>query len=132
VLIFGGCGDPLTPNVAVNRNILTDNDVGIFLFNAQPDCTTAPTTKTHDTAVNNTISNGAVTSTSGFGPGCGYQAGVSNVGNHDTINTNDISGTGYTPAQGNPQSGCAPTGTVVVLPIDTSGAVKPNVPNNLP
>jgi hypothetical protein len=132
VLIFGGCGDPLTPHVAVNRNILTDNDVGIFLFNAQPDCMTAPTTKTHDTAVNNTISNGAVTNTSGFGPGCGYQAGVSNVGNHDTINTNDISGTGYTPPQGDPNSGCAPAGTAVVLPIDTSGAVNPNVHNNLP
>jgi hypothetical protein len=132
VLIFGGCGDPITPNVAVNHNTLTDNDVGVFLFNAQADCVAAPTTKTNDRAVNNTISNGAITNTSGFGPGCGYQAGVGDVGNGDLINTNEISGIGYTPAQGSPTSGCSPPGTAVVLPVDTSGAVNPKVHNNLP
>jgi hypothetical protein len=132
VLIFGGCGDPVTPNVAVNQNTLTDNDVGIFLFNALSDCVHAPTTKTNDVAVNNTISNSAVTNASGFGPGCGYQAGVSDVGNHDTINSNQISGRGYTPAQGDPLKGCSPPGTAVVLPIDTSGAIDPNVHNNIP
>jgi hypothetical protein len=132
VLIFGGCGDPVTPNVAVNQNTLTDNDVGVFFFNALSDCVQAPTTKTNDVAVDNTISNSAVTNASGFGPGCGYQAGVSDVGNHDTINSNQISGRGYTPAQGDPVKGCSPPGTAVVLPIDTSGAIDPNVHNNMP
>ncbi len=132
VLIFGGCGDPLTPNVAINHNVMTNNDVGVFLFNAMPDCVHAPTTQTNDTAVNNTISNDAITNVSGFGPGCGYQAGISDVGNHDTINRNDISGGGYTPAQGNPVTGCSPPGTAVVLPVDTSGAINPNVHKNLP
>ena len=130
VLVFGGCGDPFSPNVAVNHNTLADNDVGVFLFNAQPDCATAPATKTNDVAVNNTISNAAVTNTSGFGLGCGYQAGVSDVGNHDTINYNKISGLGYTPAQGSPTTGCLPSGTAVVLPVDTSGAANPNVHHN--
>jgi hypothetical protein len=131
VLVFGGCGVPLTTNVAVNHNTLTDNDVGVFLFNALPDCATAPTTMTNDRAVNNTISNSALTNTSGLGPGCGYQAGISDVGNHDTINQNEISGIGYTPAQGDPKTGCSPPGTVVVLPVDTSGAVNPNMHKNV-
>ena len=92
----------------------------------------APTTKTNDRAVNNTISDGAITNTSAFGPGCGYQAGVSDVGNGDMINTNEISGIGYTPAQGSPTSGCSPPGTAVVLPVGTSGAVNQKVHNNLP
>jgi hypothetical protein len=135
VLIFGGCGDPLTLNVAVNHNTLTDNDVGVFLFNAQADCVAAPATKTNDRAVNNTISNGAITNISGFGtsPLCGYQAGVSDVGNHDTINANDISGIGYTPPQGDPAAGCTPSGvTAVVLPVDTSAALNPHAHNNTP
>ena len=130
VLVFGGCGGPLTTNVAVNHNILADNDVGVFLFNAMPDCVTAPTTKTNDRAVNNTLSNGAITNTSGFGPRCGYQAGISELGNHDTINQNEISGVGYTPAQGSPITGCVPPGTAVVLPVDTTGAVNPNIHKN--
>ena len=131
VLVFGGCGGPLTTNVAVNHNTLTDNDVGVFLFNALPDCVSAPATNTNDRAVNNTLSNRAVTNTSGFGPGCGYQAGISDVGNHDTINQNEISGIGYTPAQGDPIKGCSPPGTAVVLPVDTSGAIDPKVHKNL-
>jgi hypothetical protein len=131
VLVFGGCGGPLTTNVAVNHNTLTDNDVGVFLFNALPDCVSAPATNTNDRAVNNTLSNRVVTNTSGFGPGCGYQAGVSDVGNHDTINQNEISGIGYTPAQGDPIKGCSPPGTVVVLPVDTSGAVNAKVHKNV-
>jgi hypothetical protein len=135
VLIFGGCGDPLTLDVAVNDNTLTDNDVGVFLFNAQADCVTAPATKTNDRAVNNTISNGAITNISGFSasPLCGYQAGVSDVGNHDSINANDISGVGYTPAQGDPVTGCSPSGVAaVVLPVDTSGAINSRAHNNTP
>ncbi len=117
--------------MAVNHNPLADNDVGVFLFNALPDCATAATTMTNDRAINNTLSSRAVTNTSGFGPGCGYQAGVSDVGNHDTINQNEISGIGYTPAQGNPIKGCSPPGTVVVLPVDTSGAVNAKVHKNV-
>jgi hypothetical protein len=131
VLVFGGCGDPLTPDIVVNHNTLTDNDVGVFLFNALPDCVAAPTTMTNDRATGNTISNGAITNTSGFGPGCGYQAGISDVGNDDTINQNEISGIGYTPAQGDPITGCSPPGTVVVLPVDTSGAIGPKVHKNV-
>jgi hypothetical protein len=131
VLVFGGCGDPLTPDIVVNHNTLADNDVGVFLFNALPDCVSAPATTTNDRAVNNTLSNGAITNTSGFGPGCGYQAGISDVGNDDTINQNEISGVGYTPAQGDPRNGCSPPGTVVVLPLDTSGAIGPKVHKNV-
>jgi hypothetical protein len=130
VLVFGGCGTPLTPNVAVNHNTLTNNDVGIFFSNGSPDCTVAPTTKTNDHATNNRISNGAITNTSGFSPDCGYQAGISDFGNHDTINKNTISGEGFRPPHGSPVTGCPFGVPAVVLPIDTTGAVNPNVHHN--
>jgi hypothetical protein len=125
VLIFGGCqnfgGGPLTTNVDVKNNTLINNDVGIFLFNADPACNVAPATPTNNSAHNNTISNDAVTNTSGNGDGRGYQAGVDDVGNGDEITNNTISGAGYA-AQNTP--------TVVVIPIDTTQAINFTVRNN--
>ena len=64
-------------------------------------------------AINNTITNDALTNLSGNGctiSGCqGYQAGVSDVGNNDKIINNTISGDGYT-APGN--------GATFATPID--------------
>ena len=95
VLIYGGCGDPATTGVDVKNNTLINNDVGIYLFVANATCTGAPLTPTNNSAHNNTISNDMVSNISGFGPGCGYQAGVDDVGNGDEITNNRISGAGY-------------------------------------
>ena len=125
VLIFGGCqnfdsGGPLTTDVDVKNNTLINNDVGIFLFNADPACNVAPATPTNNSAHNNTISNDAVTNTSGNGPGCGYQAGVDDVGNGDEITNNRISGAGYATQE------CP----AFVRPIDTTQAINVTVRNN--
>ena len=102
VLVYGGCTSPLTTNVSVANNTLTTNDIGVALFNCGAMTTFAapPSTKTQDTVVRNTISNAASTNISGGyyrHPGCGFQAGVTDFGNHDAIKNNTISGAGYGP-----------------------------------
>lgn len=133
ILVFGGCGDPLTVNVNVADNTLTNNDIGVQLFNADPSCTQPPATKTQDGAVNNTITDSMVSNTSGFAEGygavtmCGYQAGVSDFGTHDNIKNNHISGIGYGPAS------CSSLQAVpaVLYQVDTTGSSAPRV-NNKP
>ena len=120
ILIYGGCGDPLTTGVDVKNNTLVNNDVGIFLFNGDLACEGAPATPTNNSAHNNTISNDMVSNISGFGPGCGYQAGVDDVGNGDEITNNRISGAGYATQE------CP----AFVRPIDTTQAIDPTVRNN--
>jgi parallel beta-helix repeat protein len=120
ILIYGGCGDPLTTGVDVKNNTLVNNDVGIFLFNGDPTCNGAPATPTNNSAHNNTITNDAVTNTSGDGAR-GYQAGIDDVGNGDEITNNTISGAGYA-AQDDTNA--------LVIPIDTTQAINATVRNN--
>ena len=120
ILIFGGCGSPLTVNVSVKHNTLTNNDVGIYLFNdADPLCVTlsAPSTETKNSAVNNTITNSVVSNVSGDGYPCGCQAGISDLSNDVLLAGNKISGLGCTPAR------CGVAGsTTDVFWIDTTGS----------
>jgi hypothetical protein len=105
IALFGGCGDPLVTNVTASGNTLTNDDVGIYLndFTANPSCTAPATTVTNLQARNNTLTNTAI---SNVGPETfnstnysGYQAGIDDIGNGDSIIGNSISGVGYTPAQ---------------------------------
>jgi nitrous oxidase accessory protein NosD len=127
VLIYGGCGDPLTTNVSVVGNTLTNNDVGVYLSNSDPACTAAPGTRTRDAVSKNLVTSSAVTNTSGFStsPLCGYQAGISDVGNHDAITGNKISGAGYAT-----HPTCTVTAPYVTYPIDTTGSIAPVVHGN--
>lgn len=88
---YGTCPDgndcPYTVNTKVNDNVLTNNDVGVYLTNLAADYS-APVTATNIKAVNNTISDDLCFNTS-------YQAGISDVGNNDKMITNTISGPGY-------------------------------------
>jgi hypothetical protein len=88
-----------TVGLTISKNTLTQNDVGVWLFNAKADCT-APTLKTNNTVKFNTISNTVVTNTTGYSATCGYQAGISDVGHKDLIVNNMISGAGYTKVPG--------------------------------
>jgi hypothetical protein len=103
ILVVGGpCFGPgiaYTKNLTIRNNTLIRNDVGVFLFNATATDCVAPSIKTDNSVKLNTISNGAVTNTTGdtVSPACGYQAGVSDVGHRDAIVNNSISGFGYTP-----------------------------------
>ena len=122
ILIYGGCGDPMSTGVDVKNNTLINNDVGIYLFVANAACDGAPLTPTNNSAHNNTISNDMVSNTSGFGDGRGYQAGIDDVGNGDEITNNTISGVGYA-TQNSP---------VFIRPIDIESfpTTDPTVRNN--
>jgi hypothetical protein len=111
ILVVGGecfgSGLAYTVGLSITKNTLTNNDVGVWLFNADASCN-APTTKTNNSVKNNTISNGTVTNTTGYSATCGYQAGIADVGHRDLIVNNSISGVGYTPqvpdCSGTPQA----------------------------
>jgi hypothetical protein len=111
ILVVGGaCFGPglaYTVGLDISKNTLTNNDVGVWLFNADSNCV-APTTKTNNSVKSNTISNIAVTNKTGYTATCGYQAGVSDVGHKDAIVNNSISGVGYTPTVGGDCTGTTP------------------------
>lgn len=109
IIVVGGpgYGGDLTTDTQIVGNVLVNNDVGIYLSNW--DLTGAPATATNVKAVNNTITNDAVSNVSGLQTVCGnstsgpgYQAGVSDVGNNDKIINNTISGPGYAELTGPP------------------------------
>lgn len=113
ILVVGGpCyGLPdYTRGVQIVGNTVVNNDVGVWLSNIQADCVSAPTTATNNRVVSNTISDNAVTNTTGGGA-VPYQAGIADQGNNDKLINNDISGVGY--------AGCAP-GTCVAVDADAS------------
>jgi hypothetical protein len=130
ILVVGGpcfgAGIPYTTGLTIKNNTLWGNDVGVFLFNAaaQPDCL-APSIKTNNSVKLNAIYNGFLWNTSGAGVGCGYQAGVSDLGHRDAIVNNTISGKGYTPIPGD----CAGTPAAFLRHIDTDSSARA-VPSN--
>jgi parallel beta-helix repeat protein len=110
IVIGGPCFGPpnaYTVGLTIATNTLTNNDVGVWLLNANESCRT-PSTKTDNTVKSNTISNDAVTNTTGFSATCGYQVGVADVGHTDSIVSNAISGFGYTPTVGGDCTGSTP------------------------
>lgn len=132
IIIFGGCGDPLSKNIEIQENVLSNNDVGVYLnsYTADPNCTAPASQKTNEEVTNNKISNDAITNKSSFTASngttySGYQAGVDDIGNNDVISHNTISGIGYTPAQTTP-------GGVFIIPIDiiTFPTIHPQISSN--
>jgi len=111
ILVVGGeCFGPglaYTVGLNITNNTLTTNDVGVWLFNANASCV-APATKTNNVVRFNTISNGAVTNTTGYSATCGYQAGIADLGHKDQIVNNSVSGFGYTPQVGGDCTGTPP------------------------
>lgn len=93
VLVVGGpgyglCPDgndcPYTVGTKVDDNVLSNNDVGVYLSNVQADFS-APNSATNIKSVNNTISDDLCFNGS-------YQAAISDQGNNDKMVTNRISG----------------------------------------
>ena len=117
ILVVGGAafgaGLPYTVGLKITKNTLTNNDVGVFIFNADGSGV-APADRTNNSVKLNTITNALVTNTSGDGAGCGYQAGISDFGTRDLIVNNSISGVGYTPIDGD----CTGTPAAFVRFID--------------
>jgi len=125
ILIFGGCADYLNVmGITIDKNVLDRNDVGIYVFNADPSdstCATASPLATNISVKDNKVSNKSVTNTSGWGAiGEAYQAGISDFGNHDSISKNKVCGIGYTPVASPPY----------LFFIDTTGAISPKLSGN--
>jgi hypothetical protein len=116
---YGSCpdGNPClyTTGIQIVQNTLDGNDVGIFLTNLRADFG-APDDATNIKAVNNTLTNAALTN---IYP---YQAGVSDVGNNDKIINNKISGPGY--------SSVANPGAAFAVDADVSFTNRPKVHAN--
>jgi len=87
---YGTCPDGgpclYTTGIQIVQNIVTNNDVGVWLSNID-ESGNAPVDQTNEKVVNNTISNNTCVNQ--------YQAGVSDQGNNDKIINNRISGIGY-------------------------------------
>jgi hypothetical protein len=120
ILVFGGCGDPMITNVSVSGNIVRNNDIGIYLVNnpeTDATCSLPPTTPTNDTIDLNLLTDSAVTNVSGNLPGSppGFQAGIYEFGDGDSIFLNAIAGVGYTDTAST---------TALVTPIYTSGSIN--------
>jgi Right handed beta helix region len=131
ILVVGGpCfGLPVTTGLTITKNTLTNNDVGVWLFNAvptaDPNQCAAVTAKTNNTVKFNTASNTAVTNTTGYSATCGYQAGIADVGHKDLIVNNSISGQGYTPVPND----CLGAPPAFVRRVDTDSSAR-GAPSN--
>ena len=68
ILLIGGyIYGPITTGVSVVDNTLVNNDMGVYIYNADASGLKPPTTKTKNSVVNNTITNDAKTNRSGNG-----------------------------------------------------------------
>ena len=94
ILVVGGPGYRTCPDggpclyttgIQIVQNIVTNNDVGVWLSNIDASGN-PPVDQTNEKVVNNTISNNTCVNQ--------YQAGVSDQGNNDKIINNRISGIG--------------------------------------
>ena len=145
ILVYGGggsvCGigknSPLVRKASLTGNTLTNNDVGIQLFNVNARCDKSVRTPTRDVACHNVIRN-----THGYTGGTasadaniagyetarkhfiGYQAGVADSGDRDVICDNQFGGIGY--AQRDPTRTLPnPRPPAFVRPIDVFSFAPP-------
>lgn len=129
ILVFGGApyGGAYTTDTQISNNIVIGNDVGIYLSNVSTcgatSCT-ATKTRTNIDVSDNTIANASLTNTTGdsMTPPQGYQAGISDQGDHDTITNNQISGIGYDPSSS--------SSSIAVFQIDVTSTNHPKVHHN--
>jgi hypothetical protein len=146
ILVYGGggkvCGigasSPLVRKASLTGNTLTNNDVGIQLFNVNARCTRSVRTPTADVACHNAIRNthgytgrtaSADANIAGYETAkkvfIGYQAGVADSGDRDVICDNQFGGIGY--AQRDATSTLPnPRPPAFVRPIDIFSFAPPN------
>ncbi len=123
VLVYGGScyGVALTIGIKVTGNTLVGNDIGVSLSNLDGTSCIPTQTPTNIKANANIITNDAVNNISGAYPNPGgYQAGISDQGDNDTMNNNSICGLGYTSVTPPPY----------LYLIDVSNTNNPTVTNN--
>jgi hypothetical protein len=103
ILVYGGpvYTGSYTTNTQITNNTVIGNDVGIWLSNISACGSTscsAATSRTNIEVENNTIANAGLNNTTGNTTTQGYQAGISDQGDGDSIFGNKITGAGYNPA----------------------------------
>ena len=129
ILVVGGpyYGYAFSSGISIGNNTVTNNDVGVWLFNAEADGST-PLMPTKNSVVNNKISKtDGLTNVTGYGTAtCGYQAGVADQGNKDNIVNNKVSGGGYVPSM------TCPSSTAVTFAYDFTGSANNHVNHNTP
>jgi hypothetical protein len=93
ILVAGGplYNLALVREAVIESNTLTDNDIGIYLSQAEADGS-GPVTPTLNEVKGNTLSSGAVTN------GYVFQAAIADFGGGNLITSNLITGLGYEPA----------------------------------
>lgn len=137
ILVYGGCGDPLSVGVQIHNNSLHNNDAAIELAEYDPTCSTAPSSRTGNEVHQNTISktDGETDHspfTDQFGSSyTGYQVGIADTGNGDQIHNNEITGTvvGGTDTAYGPQT--TPGGPFLApIDIQTYPPIGSHVHNN--
>ncbi len=98
IVVGGSCYQgALTIGTTITNNVVTGNDIGIWLSNLDGTSCIPTDTPTNIVVKNNISTNDLINNTSGNGVGSGYQAGVSDQGDMDQIINNNICGLGYTP-----------------------------------
>lgn len=123
ILIFGGpgYGGDYTTGTKVSDNTTVLNDVGVYISNL--DASFNPSnSKTNIKVTHNTIANASLNNTTGNGATQGYQVGISDQGDHDSLVNNTISGAGYDPTSSN--------SSIFVNWIDVSNTNHANVHAN--
>jgi hypothetical protein len=122
LVVGGGCfASDLVTDLDIEQNVALNNDVGIWLFQAEAGCASPPTTPTKIDVSNNSVFNNAINNTTGNGPTQGYQAGIADTGNGDVIKRNDVCGLGYTPPG---------TASAALFDIDVTFTNNPVVDDN--
>ncbi len=122
ILVVGGScyGGPLTIGTKINGNTVVGNDIGVYLSNLDGTSCIPTDTPTDIKANANIITNDGVNNISGDGSAGGYQAGISDQGDYDTMNNNSICGLGYTSVTPPPY----------LYTIDVTYTNNPTVTNN--
>ena len=122
ILVVGGScyGGALTIGTKINNNTIIGNDVGAYLSNLDGTTCIPTNTPTNIVVNKNIITNDAINNTTGAING-GYQAGISDQGDHDQMTNNSICGLGYTPVNNPPP---------YLYMIDTTATNNPVVSNN--
>lgn len=100
VLVYGGCGTPVSTGVQVSHDTIADNDFGIDFSNYDATCTGPATTATGNVAQQDTITKSdGDTNRADYNGYTSFQAAIGDAGTGDRFTNIRIAGT-VTPASG--------------------------------
>jgi len=124
ILVVGGpgYGFPYTRDTTIERNHVTNADIGINIFEIEEDVSPSPQ-PTNILVAHNIVRNDALTNFLGWSDTQGFQAGISDYANGDRIIGNVVSGDGYDPDVCGAAAICAP--------IFTDGTIDPIISGNI-